>query len=135
MLCCRFCPTVKVDGLTGPELLKHMAAHIKHNIRLRDVENVCGLCLSSTGECCFYLVKKGQAITISKEKSRCKNFRQFNLRKATEHTQKSQHKSSYGLSSLSANLACDMEVQSPGSYPSCTPYSERQSLLGEILYP
>jgi len=86
MLCCRYCPSVRVDSLSGPELLKHMAAHILHDVWLRDVDNICGLCLSSTGDCCIYLVKKGKTITISKEKSRCPNFRQVKLKAASTHT-------------------------------------------------
>ncbi|KAF8999622.1 hypothetical protein BDQ17DRAFT_1246269 [Cyathus striatus] len=83
---CKYCPNVDTANLSAPELLKHMGAHILHDVRLHNVNNACGLCLSSTNSCIIHLVNKGNTMQISMDKSKCMNLRKFHLKQATKHT-------------------------------------------------
>jgi len=88
-LSCRYCPSVVVAALSGPELLRHMGSHILHDLRLKDVAEACGLCLGTTSGCVIYLVTKNKATTVSNDKSRCPNMRKFKLGVAAEFTERS----------------------------------------------
>lgn len=61
---CRYCPAIDTQLLSGPDLLKHMGAHILHDPRLRDALNPCGLCLSSTAGCSIFLSKTYHMLAI-----------------------------------------------------------------------
>jgi len=80
---------VVIAALSGPELLKHMGAHILHDIRLKDVPNACGLCLGTLGGCVIHLVTRSKVTSVSNEKSRCPNMRKFKLGVAAEFTERS----------------------------------------------
>jgi hypothetical protein len=55
---CAYCRTSKVSlsTLSGPVLVRHMSAHILHDIHLKDMESPCGFCLN-TGTTCAHIVK------------------------------------------------------------------------------
>lgn len=88
-LTCPYCPNVKVKSLTGPELVKHMGAHILHDHRVKGGNQPCGFCLSFGGACKIVL-RRGRgadkADVIDKDKSRCPNIRKLQLRTAEEFT-------------------------------------------------
>lgn len=77
---CRFCPAVDLSILNGPEHIRHVSAHILHDVRVKDAETPCGLCLSSSAGCTIKLSKGSIDIT----RSRCPMLRTFNIRMASE---------------------------------------------------
>ena len=78
-----------IASLSGPELLKHMGAHILHDLPLKDVPNACGLCLGTLGGCVIHLVTRSKVTLVSNERSRCPNMRKFKLGVAAEFTERS----------------------------------------------
>lgn len=47
------------------------------------------MCLNSTAGCKIQLAKKGKAITVSINQSRCSNIQKFNLKQAAEFSERS----------------------------------------------
>ncbi|KAJ7192653.1 hypothetical protein GGX14DRAFT_701343 [Mycena pura] len=54
-------PAVLLDLSQGQRVLEHCAAHILHDKRLNDDDQLCGLCLRPSPQCVFYL-RKGQGM-------------------------------------------------------------------------
>lgn len=87
---CFLCLNVKVKALSGPNLVKHMGAHILHDYRLKNSNSPCGFCLSTSGYCTILLTRgrgrNGEQVINVKE-SKCPNLRKFTLKTASTHTE------------------------------------------------
>ncbi|KAE9387736.1 hypothetical protein BT96DRAFT_837295, partial [Gymnopus androsaceus JB14] len=85
-LFCPHCPTVRIDSeMNGPKTLQHMGAHILKDVRLKDANESCGLCLNTGGLCKIYLVKCSRGImAIDMKQSCCQNLKVFNIKTAAE---------------------------------------------------
>lgn len=81
---CSLCPNILIDTLSGPDLLKHMGAHILHDNNLRGRLSPCGFCLNS--QCEIHLTRHGQSLTIDMQKSHCPNLRKVRLKIAESFT-------------------------------------------------
>ena len=83
---CSLCPNILIDSLSGPDLLKHMGAHILHDHKLYSRPSPCGFCLNS--QCEIHLSRHGQFTTIDMQKSRCPNLRKVRLKIAESFTER-----------------------------------------------
>jgi len=82
---CPYCRTSKISlsSLSGPVLVRHMSAHILHDVRLKDSENPCGFCLSTGTACIIYLIRGSKGTTsIDMKSSRCLQLRKISLKAA-----------------------------------------------------
>ncbi|KAG6834209.1 hypothetical protein H0H93_011160 [Arthromyces matolae] len=86
-LSCRHCPKFSLHSISAPELIKHNSAHILHDLRYKDAESPCALCLSS--DCCIYLISRGKIMSIDMDRSRCPRLRKFALKTASEFSENS----------------------------------------------
>ena len=80
-----YCRTSKISlsSLSGPVLVRHMSAHILHNVHLKDSENPCGFCLSTGTACIIYLIRGSKGTTsIDMKSSRCLQLRKISLKAA-----------------------------------------------------
>ncbi|KAG6905050.1 hypothetical protein DXG01_005403, partial [Tephrocybe rancida] len=84
---CRHCPRFSIESISGPDLIKHMSAHILHDPRYVDADCPCGLCLRN--DCEFFLITRGSTTAIDMDKSRCPRLRKFNLKVAAEYSDRS----------------------------------------------
>ncbi|KAH6869091.1 hypothetical protein BKA70DRAFT_1414167 [Coprinopsis sp. MPI-PUGE-AT-0042] len=73
-------PSHPLDAGQGQRVLEHMAAHIRHDPKVKAVDEPCGLCLRPSPQCRIYL-KKGKGAkggwTIDQRRSLCKNLVRF----------------------------------------------------------
>lgn len=83
---CSLCPNFLIDTLSGPDLLKHMGAHILHDNNLRGSPSPCRFCLNS--QCEIHLTRHGRNLTIDMQKSRCPNLRKIHLKIAESFTER-----------------------------------------------
>lgn len=86
---CPYCRTSKVSLslLSGPALVKHMSAHILHDVRFKDMESPCGFCLNTGMTCIIYLIRGSKGTTsIDMKNSRCINLRKISLKAASMFT-------------------------------------------------
>ncbi|KAI0058140.1 hypothetical protein BV25DRAFT_1862304, partial [Artomyces pyxidatus] len=84
---CPCCPAISISGLTGPQRLQHMGAHILHDPKLKDADSPCGFCLSSS--CVIYLSHRRSANIneqIDMSKSQCPHLIKVSLKVASEHS-------------------------------------------------
>lgn len=81
---------MKIKSLSGPELVRHMGAHILFDFRVKGGDNPCGFCLSF-GNSCQIILQRGQGAasvpSIDMERSRCPNLRRLRIKHAMEFTQ------------------------------------------------
>ena len=82
------CQDVIISQLTGPDLLKHMGAHILHDARMKDADQPCGLCLSQGGSCIIRFTK-GSNPQVDIKNSTCPNIFQIRLKSAAKFSQSS----------------------------------------------
>ncbi|KAE9394828.1 hypothetical protein BT96DRAFT_998151 [Gymnopus androsaceus JB14] len=80
-------PAVKLHEMKAPDALRHIGAHILKDVRLKDANQPCGLCLNTGGLCQIYLQKrtgtKGVSV-IDMKRSRCRNLKSFSIKTASE---------------------------------------------------
>ncbi|KAH6911154.1 hypothetical protein BKA70DRAFT_1460353 [Coprinopsis sp. MPI-PUGE-AT-0042] len=73
-------PPHPLDAGQGQRVLEHMAAHIRHDPKVKVVDEPCGLCLRPSPQCRIYL-KKGKGAkggwTVDQRCSLCKNLVHF----------------------------------------------------------
>ena len=75
---CSLCLNILIDNLSGPDLLKHMRAHILHDHKLYSRLSSCSFCLNS--QCEIHLSHHGQFTTIDMQKSHCSNLQKVRLK-------------------------------------------------------
>ena len=86
---CQRCSDVIVSRLNGPELHRHMGAHILHDPYFKDADNPCGLCLNTGSRCVFRLVKCNKVDQIDMTNSRCPNLYKIQLSSASKYSKSS----------------------------------------------
>ncbi|KAJ8085516.1 hypothetical protein PM082_004334 [Marasmius tenuissimus] len=87
MTCC-FCPAIRINQISGPEILRHMGAHILKDCRMHGASQPCGLCMNTGGLCKVFLTKskKSSAIVIDTRRSTCPNLKEtFSIKAAAEY--------------------------------------------------
>lgn len=81
---CAWCPNLKIESLSGQDLLKHMGTHILNDTRLLGTDKPCGLCLNAGQHCEIFLIQHASTISINQTKSHCPNICNLLLKKAEE---------------------------------------------------
>jgi len=68
-------------------LVRHVSAHILHDVRLKDSESPCGFCLSTGTTCIIYLIRGSKGtMSIDMKNSRCLHLRKISLKAAATFT-------------------------------------------------
>ncbi|EJD45186.1 hypothetical protein AURDEDRAFT_64674 [Auricularia subglabra TFB-10046 SS5] len=87
----RFCPRcdppVELDWSNAPQILQHMATHIRHDRGLSETPEPCGFCLRPYPQCVFYMQKAkgshgGPQVDLKKSTG-CERARSFKYKAAS----------------------------------------------------